>query len=69
MRTELTVKVTLEDVRRAAALCGLSITTEQASDYLSYMQEDLKAIMLESCNYVLRYTIKDFMEAEHESDN
>ena len=69
MRTEMTVKVTTDDVRRAAALCGLSITTEQASDYLSYMQEDLKAIMLESCNYVLRSTIKDFMEAEHESDN
>ena len=69
MRTDLAVKVTLEDVRQAAALCGLSITTEQASDYLSYMHEDLKAIMLESCNYVLRSTIKDFMEAEHESDN
>lgn len=69
MRTELTVKVTLEDVRRAAALCGLSITTEQASDYLSYMQDDLKAIMVESCMYVLHSTIKDFMEAEHENDN
>ena len=69
MRTELTVKVTLEDVRQAAAQGGLSITTEQASDYLAYMHDDLKAIMLESCNYVLRSTIKYFMEAEHENDN